>query len=147
MSAPKNRKEVSISCSNGGMAELLLVVLGGLHVALLDVLPLALPCELARVTSNKNPVTYPAVQAVPDLLRSCVEAPVVPYQLSCLLAYPSGFVMTYSCMPNAAPKTANNMVVLLRRTALQAMVSRVRSKGVRGEGLACRLCRASTSSC
>ena len=38
------------------MAEILLVVLGGLHVSLLDVLPLTA-----------------AVDAVPDLLGACVE--------------------------------------------------------------------------
>lgn len=36
--------------------------------------------------------------------------------------------VAYSWRPKAEPKTANNMVVLLRRTALQAMVSLVRSK-------------------
>lgn len=43
--------------------------------------------------------------------------------------------VAYSCRPKAEPKTANNMVVLLRRTALQPMVSLVGSKGMREEDL------------
>jgi hypothetical protein len=43
--------------------------------------------------------------------------------------------LTYSCMPKAEPKTANNMVVLLRRTALQRWsVSDPIGRGVRAKG-------------
>jgi hypothetical protein len=46
----------------------LLVVLGRLHVLLLDVLPLSLPSALAIATCNAVQFTYALVETVPDLL-------------------------------------------------------------------------------
>lgn len=99
----------------------LLVVLGRLHVLLLDVLPLSLPSALATAISNTGNVRTPLL-IVFQIFSDPVSKALLSY-FSTLPFRVSRSVATYNCMPKAAPKTVNNMVVLLRMIALQAMVS------------------------
>lgn len=93
-----------------------------------------------RGKRKRRACTYATVDVVPDPVRRSVKSPAMRFSALSLCA-PIPDAKTYSCMPKAAPKTVNNMVVLLRRTALQSTVSHGRVEGL-GEGRrACRRCR------
>jgi hypothetical protein len=103
------------------VAALLVIVLGRLHVPLLDVLPLTLSGALATAIANANILRTPLFKVFQTFSEPVSKAlspqiSILPIRVSCSFA-------TYNCMPKAAPKTVNSMVVLLRMTALQAMVS------------------------
>jgi hypothetical protein len=144
---PQAPKCLPVSRSLCPLAAALLVLLGRLHVPLLDVLPLSLPIALALLSIT------PWVLRTPLLRPFQIFSDPVSKALSpCLASSPSvsrsQSAITYSCIPKAAPKTVNNMVVLLRRTALHPMVSIVMelSWRLRKGRRTCTRCRASGQS-
>lgn len=125
----------------------LLVVLGRLHVPLLDVPPLALPVALAHAFYVSSNIRTPRL-SVFQILSDPVSKALLRY-FSAVSLCPFSCGMTYSCIPKAAPKTVKSIVVLLRRTALRVRVS-TGAVGARvpcEEGRTCRRCRASTRVC
>jgi hypothetical protein len=129
------------------VAALLVIVLGRLHVPLLDVLPLTLSGALATAIANANILRTPLFKVFQTFSEPVSKAlspqiSILPIRVSCSFA-------TYNCMPKAAPKTVNSMVVLLRMTALQAMVSigTDRWRCSRIGRRTCRGCRQARSGC
>lgn len=104
---------------------LLLVVLGGLHVSLLDVLPLALPDLLAWIARILCAAPTPRLM-LSQMRSEPVSKALSSLSISMFLHVQPRFA-TYSCMPKAAAKTVPRRVTLLLMMVLRLMVSIVRS--------------------
>lgn len=137
---------MSISCLSRCLVALLLVVLGGLHVSLLDVLPLSLPPALASCTRNEPEAPTPRLmlsQILSEVVSNALLFPSasIPSAHSC----PGPCDVQLEAESGAEDGEQHGRVAAEDRAG--SMVSRARSRHMREGRLACRQCRASAQGC